>query len=271
MVSCARISNPPGSLDGTVDPVVETDTAMDPAWDPPVDGISDPDPEAPVDAPTDLPADVPADPDPEDLPDDPADAPADPPGDDGATACSGTIFSSDFETDNGGFTENPSTSVWDWGAIGAGPPVSGHGNVWATNLSGTYGSCQDASLTSPTIDLSACGGVTMTLTFETWYEYEKFGLVYYDGFLVEMWNGSTWTRIAPVGGWDHTISIYGCSGIYVEGEDGFAHTSSGWVTKTFTVTLTSYPATFKFRFVHGSDVDGHYNGAFIDNVRLTGS
>jgi hypothetical protein len=96
--------------------------------------------------------------------------------------------------------------------------------------------------------------------------------VYYDGCLVELWSGSAWVQLAPVGGWDERVDIYGCSGsIYVEGKDCFAGESSGWVTKTFTGSLTSYPRDFRFRLVHGSDTDGHYDGAFVDNIQLTGS
>lgn len=206
-----------------------------------------------------------------DMAGDTVDAPVDAPADDTTTGCSGTIFFTDLEADDGGFTESPGSTVWEWGAIVSGPPASGHGNVWATNLSGSYGACDNAFLTSPTLDISACSGTTVTLSFDAWYEYEQFGLVYYDGLLVEMWSGSTWVQIAPVGGWDHTIDIYGCSGIYVDGKQCFAHRSGGWLVKTFTVTLTTYPSDYKFRFVHGSDSDGHYDGAFIDNVLLEGS
>jgi hypothetical protein len=243
------------------------DSAVDTPSDGPLDTIADTAGDTSVDTAVDTSTDTA----PDTALDTAGDTPVDTAGDDGSTGCTGTLLSSDFETGDGGFTESPGDTVWEWGAIVSGAPSSGHGNVWATNLSGNYGACENAFLTSTTLDLSACGGVTITLTFDTWYEYEQYGLVYYDGFLVEMWNGSAWVQVAPVGGWDHRVDIYGCSGIHVEGKDCFAHESGGWLAKTFTSTLTSYPSDFKFRFVHGSDVDGHYDGAFIDNVLLTAS
>jgi len=259
-----------------------TDTFLpdaDDLADPPDDTIADLPPDAPLDSPVDTGVDTTVDTGVDTLVDTGVDttvdtgvdSPVDTVGDDGPGGCTGMLLAADFELSNGGFVETPGSSVWDWGTIGAGPSPGSHGKVWATNLSGTYGACDDAFLTSPAIDLSACSGVTLTLTFDTWYEYERYGLAYYDGFIVEFWNGSAWVKIAPVGGWDHTIQIYGCSGIYVSGEDGFAYESGGWVVKTFTVSLTSYPSTFQLRFVHGSDSDGHYYGAYIDNVRLSAS
>ena len=266
--ACATVQDPPGVWDGTVD----ADGPVEPGDEPTPEGPVDPAVEAPEDAPVETPGD-PAVETPEDAPvETPADTPADVGTDEGSTGCTGTLLSVDFESGDGGFTESPGDTVWAWGAIGSGPPSSGHGNVWGTNLSGSYGACEDAYLASPSLDLSACGSVTLTLTLDIWYEYERFGLVYYDGCLVELWTGSSWVQLAPVGGWDERVDIYGCSGsVYVEGKECFAGESGGWVSKTFTGSLTSYPRDFRFRFVHGSDSDGHYDGAFVDNVLLTGS
>jgi len=268
-VACATVKEPPGVWDGTLDPGVDTplpdgDGPVEPGEDPVVDGPVDPPADPPPDTPAETPVDTPVE--------TPADVPTDTGTDEGSTGCTGTLLSADFETGDGGFTESPGDTVWAWGAIGSGPPSSGHGNVWGTNLSGSYGACDDAYLTSPSLDLSSCGGTTLTLTLDIWYEYERYGLVYYDGCLMELWSGSAWVQLAPVGGWDERVDIYGCSGsVYVEGKDCFAGESGGWLTKTFTGSLTSYPRDFRFRFVHGSDSDGHYDGAFIDNILLTGS
>ncbi len=244
------------------DTVVDTpvDTIVDSATDTPVDTVVDTPVDTIVDSATDTPVDT------------AVDTVVDTAVDDGPAGCSGVLFSSDFEADNGGFTETPAGSVWDWGTIVAGAPAGSHGKVWATNLSGNYGSCQEGYLTSPSIDLSACSGATVTLVFDTWYEYEHYGLAYYDGFIVEMYSGSAWVQVAPVGGWDGAIQIYGCSSsLHVAGKQGFRDESGGWVVKTFAVSLGTYPAAFRFRFVHGSDDTGHYYGAYIDNVSLSAS
>jgi hypothetical protein len=282
LASCAAVKEPHVSPDAPSDPVEEDATVVDDGDaaepDVPVDTVPDTIADTSLDTIVDTTVDTIADTtfdtivdtEVDTVVDTTVDTIVDVPGDEGTTGCYGTMFSADFELDDGGFTETPSTSVWEWGTIGTGPPPGTHGKVWATNLSGSYGACDDAFLTSPRIDLSACGGRTLTLSFDTWYEYERVG-IYYDGYIVEFWNGASWAKIAPVGGWDHTINIYGCSGIHVSGEEGFAGTSGGWLHKTFTLTLSSYPSTFQFRFVHGSDADGHYDGAFIDSVLITAS
>ncbi|MDD5308845.1 MAG: hypothetical protein PHU25_16140 [Deltaproteobacteria bacterium] len=189
------------------------------------------------------------------------------------TPCPPSIYTQDFEAASGGFAKTPADGVWAWGSISGGtPPTSGHGNVWGTNLSGDYGNCDDDTLTSPDIDLSGCTGKAVTLSFDVWYRYEnQNGFAPYDGFTVELFDGTSWTSVAPAGGWD-TVSITatGCgTAPYVNGKPGFEDTSNGWVVKSITVPSGALVSTFKVRFVHGSDNATTDYGAYIDNVRLT--
>ncbi len=179
----------------------------------------------------------------------------------------------DFEADDGQMVEDPTDSLWEWGAIVAGAPEEGHGNVWATNLSGDYGVCDSAFLTSPAFDLSECGGLTLSLGFDIWYEYEgDYGN--WDGLLVEFYDGSQWVQIDPDGGWDAaSINAHQqCDGTtpYIDGKPGFTGESGTWVSKLFEYAPTAFSSEFRFRFAHGTDGMSYYfAGAYIDNLSLT--
>ena len=180
-------------------------------------------------------------------------------------------FSETFSDNDGGFTPTPSAGTWEWGIPTSGPNWTTTDKLWATNLSGYYGTCNNDFLTSPDIDLSACAGETFDLTFDIWYHYVG-GAGSWDGVMVELWNGSAWIMIAPDGGWDSgAIGAHNyCSSIpYIDGLPGFTGDGTSWVTKKVSFVNENAPADFKFRFVHGSDGVEEVHGAYIRNVALT--
>jgi hypothetical protein len=254
LVSC-NSENPDFSVAGDTD----TDT----------DGDSDTDTDTDIDTDTDTDSDTDSDSDSDGGPDTDTDTDSDT--DTGSDPCDLDQLE-DFEADDGLFVEDPTDSVWEWGAIVAGAPEEGHGNVWATNLSGDYNNCDSAFLNSPTIDLSMCGGMTLNLQFDIWYEYEG-DAGDWDGLLVEFWDGSAWVQIDPVGGWD-TTSISASQGCtvgtppYVNGKPGFTGESTVWVTVEFQYTPTAFSTDFGFRFAHGSDGFVIEAGAYIDNISM---
>jgi subtilisin-like proprotein convertase family protein len=71
-----------------------------------------------------------------------------------------TIFSSDFEADNGGFSTSGTNIDWDWGAPAALPfnGCNSGGKCWVTNLSGAYSSSSNQDLISPIINLNGVIG-----------------------------------------------------------------------------------------------------------------
>ena len=84
------------------------------------------------------------------------------------------VFSSDFETDEGGFVvqDNNSNSTWEWGAPTNGPGGAASGtNVWATNLGGRYQDFDDSCIVSPDITLPSTG--TIELRFQLAVETEQ--------------------------------------------------------------------------------------------------
>jgi len=84
------------------------------------------------------------------------------------------LYSSNFDTDNGGFVASGSNSSWAWGAPTSGPnaPYSTP-NVWATNLAGNYNNSEESYITSPVIDLSAYPTLAPSISFYHWMQSES--------------------------------------------------------------------------------------------------
>jgi uncharacterized protein with GYD domain len=160
-----------------------------------------------------------------------------------------------FEEDDGGYV---GLMIWEWGAPSSYGPGGAHWgeNCWATNLDGPYGNNADSPLTSVMYDLSDA-----TSAFFNFYHYfdTESG---YDGGNVRIStdNGSTWTLIAPEGG-------YPVSSMYWNGESGYSGTSDDWELAAF--DLEPYLGEqVKFQFRFGSDGIINGPGWYIDDVYL---
>jgi subtilisin-like proprotein convertase family protein len=78
-----------------------------------------------------------------------------------------TIFSTDFESNDGGFTHSGTQDEWEWGAP-ASPPINTANsgvNAWKTDLDNTYENSSNQDLFSPEIDLT---GVTSGAALLEW-------------------------------------------------------------------------------------------------------
>ncbi len=71
-----------------------------------------------------------------------------------------TVFSSDFEANNGGFTTAGTGVDWAWGTPTVAPinTCNSGSNCWKTNLNGNYAFSTTQDLLSPAIDLSGFSG-----------------------------------------------------------------------------------------------------------------
>lgn len=111
----------------------------------------------------------------------------------------GYAYFEPFESDDGGYTIEGFGS-WQWGVPTSGPGSAHSGtSVWATNLSGNYFDNESATLTSPSIDLSAFGGQDILLEWWQWLVSEEG----FDYAAVEVSNdsGGSWTPVfGPVSG-----------------------------------------------------------------------
>jgi hypothetical protein len=299
LAACAKAEDTPGPDTG-VDPGVDpdADTALDPAADgEDIPADAEPDGDLPADlpldpmmdeAPTDTEPDPPVDSDgldpaedePVDMPDD---IPEDTPADDGG---SGTVFASwsfascpeGWSAASLGHEELPSVS-WECGRPSSGPGSDhggGTGNLFATRLAGTYSWFEWSALTSPALDLSAATG-SVTLTFWHWYEFEwcvsTCGAYNpdpsaLDGGNVEVWNGSAWVPITPVGGYPGTLRFFDSYYTHpMQGDPGYnaEGTERTWLQASFDLT-PHLNAALRVRFLFGSDSGVSEDGWYIDDI-----
>ena len=197
-------------------------------------------------------------------------------------ACADALAAAAFDFEDGrqGWThdimpEIQGTSVswrfddWEVGtASNVGPAACKDGTgCWATRLDNNYISCQRAYLRSPEIDLSACAGETLTLSFEHWYDFwtgDWDGQTWFDGGLVELGgDGPGW--LAPPGVvYPGVIAInpdkgasYECiepDSFYVDGRPGYVGVSGGWERVEIPIPAELVAAGFQLRFVYASGV-----------------
>jgi len=159
-----------------------------------------------------------------------------------------SVFSTNFDADNGGFVASGTNSSWAWGAPsatpGPGAPYSPP-NVWATNLTGNYNNSESGWITSPVIDLSSHVGLAPTISFWHWNDIESTS---YDWGVVEVTKdgGTTWQDVSGKIG---DISI--------------------WTQKNIQLDPTYVVSDFQFRFYFRSDSSVTYPGWYIDDVTVT--
>ena len=117
-----------------------------------------------------------------------------------------TIYTSDFEASDGGFTHAGTLDEWERGLPSFAPITTAHSgtNAWKTDLDNTYENNSNQDLISPPIDLTAATG-RVTLT---WWQKLNLESASFDNYWVEVrqvgnpasarkvheWTGSTMTR-----------------------------------------------------------------------------
>ncbi|MBP7228611.1 MAG: hypothetical protein KA988_05820, partial [Longilinea sp.] len=116
-----------------------------------------------------------------------------------ASACSApgyqrmTVWSNDFEADNGGFGASGQNSSWGWGTPTSGPNAAHSGSkVWATKLNGNYNNDESSYLTRNTaLDLSGRQG--LRISWWQWLQtYDDFDYVILQ---ISRDNGASWTNV----------------------------------------------------------------------------
>ncbi|HOZ38723.1 MAG TPA: S8 family serine peptidase [Anaerolineaceae bacterium] len=159
-----------------------------------------------------------------------------------------TVFSSNFDADNGGFVASGTNSTWAWGVPTSGPGAAYSApNAWATNLAGYYNNSEESYITSPVIDLSAHAGLAPTISFMHWYNSESNT---WDWGSVEasMDGGATWNVI-----WQK-----------------FGTSVDPWTPKSLQLDPAYAVSNFRFRFHFHSDSSvNSYYGWYIDDVAVT--
>ena len=156
------------------------------------------------------------------------------------------VFTTDFDTDDGGFTISGTSPSWEWGEPTTGPGFAySEPNVWATNLGDNYNSNEQSYITSPVIDLSGYAGLAPTISFMHWMDSESNT---WDWGAVEVTkdSGATWQTVF----------------------EKFGDVTS-WTRKSIQLDASYAVSDFQFRFYFKSDGSGQYAGWFIDDVAVT--
>jgi hypothetical protein len=114
------------------------------------------------------------------------------------------------------------------------------GSCWAGERTQNYGQCARGEIVSPTVDLNACKGASIYLTFKHAYAFWTDG-TNADGAIVEVNNGTSWQ--IPSGTYPGTVKIRESMGIYncvsnafhTDNQPGF--TGKQETTQTFEVKI----------------------------------
>ncbi|WP_406242682.1 S8 family serine peptidase [Tissierella carlieri] len=158
-----------------------------------------------------------------------------------------TIFGTDFENNDGGFTTGGTANPWAWGVPTSGPDGAASGTkLWATNLGGNYPMSSDSYIVSPVIVLPE--GSNSVLTFNHWVDMEGTTTLYdYGQVQISTDDGATWTNITPAEGGKYGRRV------------------QAWANEE--ISLAAYAGnTVKIRFFFHSDGSVAYTGWYIDDV-----
>ncbi len=175
-----------------------------------------------------------------------------------------TIYSSDFETNDGGFTHSGTLDDWARGLPSAVPFTTCNSgtNCWKTNLAGTYSLSSDQNLLSPAIDLSTAGLVGPVLA--TWHQRYQMESASFDHAFVDaqdvdagatpkrLWEWMDATMTDPVGSPSVTIQE-----------------SAGWASRTADVSSFLGQNDFQLRFHLDGDSSVSLGGLAVDDVTVT--
>jgi hypothetical protein len=168
-----------------------------------------------------------------------------------------------------------STNSWQCGTPAGNGPGGGagvEGTMWATNLTGGYPDDEVSWVLSPPFSLVDCGGLTVSLVIDHWYDFEKVGIARYDGGMVQLSTdgGGSWSKITPMPDYDSTVSAPAALGGKVFSEAG----ERVWKTSTWDLGAYAGQSNLMVRFRFASD-DSDYDGTpelgwYIDTVDVSG-
>lgn len=178
-----------------------------------------------------------------------------------------TVFSDDFESGAPGWSHYKIEDSYyisdDWSLSEKSPWNMGHS--WHSGKETSSNEGGDTALESPSIDLTNISSAY--LSFDTWYDFDAYSTSYYDGGIVEIWDGGSWSQIYPIGvypvklsqGYDNPL----------EGLQAFGGQSHGWETEF--VNISEFTGkTIKIRFHVGWDFWGGEGkeGWYLDNFAV---
>ncbi len=179
-------------------------------------------------------------------------------------------YTESFETSNGGWTANGSTSFAHGVPSGSTIDTASDGTqAWVTNLAGIYNANESGWIQSPCMDMSSMG--IPILEFDVWWNAENS----WDGAVLQysLDGGASWTKLGAFGdpgNWYTDNSINGLSGLEPSGEGWTGTPGSGsWLPVRRLVDTLAGQSSVLFRFAFGSDGSVQNGDGFgMDNFRL---
>ncbi len=152
---------------------------------------------------------------------------------------------------------------WTQGTAAAGTPACPSGSCFGAELTENYAQCQRGYLQSPAINVNACAGQSLVLTFQHSYSFWNDG-TYFDGgvILVSADGGVNWNNLADSNTFPGIVSIqtsldsYSCDPgkFEVDGKHGYAGSSGGTVSAQLTIPATLVTSQLLIKFSMGSGV-----------------
>jgi len=170
-----------------------------------------------------------------------------------------TVFTSDFESDTGGFTHSGTSDRWERGLPSAAPITTCFSgvNCWKTNLTGTYLASSSQDLLSPNIDLAGLVP-PVVVNWTQRYQMESAG---FDHFFVEA---------RQVGAPSNAVRLFEHLGPTMTATVGAStvQESSGWSMMNRSADSLA-GQKIELRFHVDSDSVVNLAGAAIDDVSVT--
>ncbi|MBX3059499.1 MAG: proprotein convertase P-domain-containing protein [Anaerolineae bacterium] len=173
-----------------------------------------------------------------------------------------TVFSTDFEANDGGFIASGTNVDWAWGAPTVAPinSCNSGANCWVTNLNGDYSLSSNQDLLSPSIDLTGLVG-PVQLSWAQKYQIENatFDRAFVDAQLVgggspeRLWQWYDATMRVTTGIGNPAVTV---------------QQSAGWGLHS--ADLSSYLGQqLELRFHLDTDTSVNHAGLAIDDVTVT--
>jgi subtilisin-like proprotein convertase family protein len=176
-----------------------------------------------------------------------------------------TLYSSDFEADDGGFTHGGAADEWQWGTPTAAPITTANSGskVWKTDLDGTYDGDSNQDLFSPIIDLTAYGPGSKVLF--TWFMKYQMENATFDQAFVE---------VQEIGGAGLTKRVWEWQGATMSTTEGnppeMLPITAGWARHQALISEFA-GKLIRLRFHLSGDPSFNFAGLAIDDVSVGAS
>jgi hypothetical protein len=179
-------------------------------------------------------------------------------------------YAESFETGNGGWTANGTTSFAVGVPGGSTIDTASDGTqAWVTNLAGAYNPNEAGWIQSPCMDMSTVG--IPILEFDVWWNSENS----WDGAVLQysLDGGASWTKLGAFGdpgNWYTDNSVNGLANLEPS-QEGWTGTpgSGSWLPVRRVVDTLAGQSSVLFRFAFGSDGSVQNGDGFgMDNFRL---